>query len=370
MTHSRNKLICSTILLLVLGPLSLLASERSSTIARIIKMRGEVELFTNRSKGVKGTPPPHILYNGHYYSLKRARIGQKVRPHEIIRTGKKSRVRLVFTNGDQYTLGPGTVYEGAPKSKHKRGGGSVVNLLYGKFRAVISKKGPRKELTIRTRNAALGVRGTDLFVSKRGLSGKTKLAVLRGRVEAQSITPPAELPSFKKKKLKAKGVEKLKKVTFPAKPAAKAVVVGSGFSAYVDSIPSKKSSVKSKGVGKEVIGKRITLFKTDKRELVKIQKASKIKVKKSDLKKLSPKVVKEIKKLEKRAVENTLEDIKESDPSLFEQIKKQKTKISLESLTTKVVHQNFKKAPEKVYKPTESDLDDERIDAYETYFEE
>ena len=357
MTHNFKQATWLIILLLLIGTIPLQGRELPSSIARIVKMRGAVELFTHKSK--KGTgPPPHILYDGYYYSLKKAKLGQRVKPGEIIRTGKKSQVRLVFNNGDQYTLGPGTVYQGeANQLEQKKGEGSVVNLLYGKFRAVISKQGPRKELVIKTRNAALGVRGTDLFVSKRGLSGRTKLTVIRGIVAAKSFTPKEDRP-------------KPEADVVLSKQAVKSEVVSAGFSAYVDSLLTISKPAQDPSADKSVIDKLVTLFRTDKRELVKIQKASKIKMKIAALRELPPQKRKQIKQLVRKAVKNTLDDIKNSDPALFEKIKKQKKRITLEALTTKVVHQSFKSAPAKVDKPSESDLDDERIDAYEKYFEE
>jgi hypothetical protein len=83
-------------------------------------------------------------------------------------------------------------------------------------------------------------------------------------------------------------------------------------------------------------------------------------------------VAKEIKKLEAKAVETTLQDIKASDPTLFNQVVPvaKEAKVTSEVLNNRTVEQLFKTAPPapKKSKPTRKELEEGDDNSYDKYF--
>ena len=73
----------------------------------------------------------------------------------------------------------------------------------------------------------------------------------------------------------------------------------------------------------------------------------------------------ELPKLEVKAVENTLSDIKEYDPELYKNLKDKKID-DIDKINTVVVGKVFEKAPEKKVKPGFEDVLEEN--AYDKYF--
>lgn len=288
-------------------------------IGVIVKIKGDVKVFTNPGKKIKG-PSPHVLFEGLYYSVRLAKLGFKVQNNNIITTGKDSRARVVFKNGDQYNIGEATVYKATFSSYKykKKKSSSIVNLIRGKFRAIVSQKGPRKNLKVETKNASFGVRGTDFFINKLGNTKTTDVSVLRGEVAL----------------VKKKGIKK-------------PTIVKRGFSAKVD-----KPAV-------------VLVKPTTKRQLLIIQKNSRIVLKPDERPKASPKILKEIQQLEKMAVKSTLEDIKDNDPELYAHFQKKRSK-SISTINTQVIKRIFKNAPEEVLQ--KDDLEYLEEDAYQKYF--
>lgn len=280
----------------------------------IVKRQGDVQILKNPSKKLTGKGP-HVLYEGIYYTIGKIRPGTKVENGNIVKTGKDGKVKVVFKNGDQYNVGIGTAYQiswSSSKGKSKNSA-STINLIHGTLRGIISKKGPRSGLKIKTKHAVMGIRGTDFCVGQKGTSGKSSLAVLRGKVQLIDKKNPKKVLEIKK-----------------------------GLSAEV------KISQKMKGA------KITQVLKTSKDEMRTIEEETKI-TKKED-EKVSVKVSKELAKLEKKAVENTLTDIKEYEPKLYEKLKKQKIK-DVDSINTIVATNIIKKAPKKRVKIDMDDLD-------------
>ncbi len=326
----------------------------STNIGRIIKMTGDVKVLKNPSAKKISGPGPHVLFRKKYYTIEKPRLGFKVGNGNIVQTGHESKVRIVFKNGDQYNVASGTAYEVAwKKSVGKKKGSSIINLMRGQIRAVVSKKGPRNNLKVKTRYASMGVRGTDFYVSTKGASGSTKVSVLRGEVEMK-VQPKA---------VQSK-VAKAIKINPP-----KAIKVKSGFTAKVEAPVKQVVDAGNVAKIKAPIAKPgiVNVVKTNKRELVKIQKDSMIKVKKSERQKVTKAVAEEIKDLNKKAIETTLEDIKEYDPNLYAEIKKKPVK-SIAAVNSSVVKKVFRKAPKSAEKPGVDDLENIEEDAYDRYF--
>ena len=101
-----------------------------------------------------------------------------------MRTGRKSKARIVYKNGDQFSVGEATSYKIVSRvTQAKEGSSTAVNLLYGKLRAVINKDGPRKNMKIKTNTAVMAIRGTDFYVDKKSSLVGAEVKVLRGTVE-------------------------------------------------------------------------------------------------------------------------------------------------------------------------------------------
>lgn len=280
----------------------------NSKVGIIIKKQGDVELLTNPSKKFdnnKGT----ILYEGVYYQRKKARRGLKLKNGDILKTGSNSKARIVYKNGDQINVGEGTAFAISwekPKSK-KDESKSTISLINGAIRGVVSKKGPRSKLTVKSRTAVMGVRGTDFHFSQKGTSGKTKISVLRGQVEVAKSTRPDDKVDVKQ-----------------------------GFSAEVEGeLLSKKTKNKAPLA-------TLAVDKTTQQDLVEIQKDSKII--KEDKEDISPVVKEELSKLEAKAIETTLDDIKEYQPDVYKNLAGKKI-TTVDTVNTVVVTKAIKKAP-------------------------
>ena len=316
----------------------------------IVKLSGDVEVYTNESKKASG-PKPRVMYQNKYYSIKKARLGFKIGQNQIVKTGNDSKARIVYRNGDQFNIGEGSEYkvtiQKVSKGKKKEEK-SVINLMRGQFRAIISKKGPRNNLEVKTRHASMGVRGTDFFVAKRGNTGSAKVSVLRGEVEVK-VKPKSSHKSSSKKKKKAQVIN--------LKP---------GFSAKWKPPAEVKKSV-TKKTYIEIPETLLAIQKTTKRDLIKIQKASVIKVKPEEEKIVPDKIAEEVKRLEKAAIKTTMADIKEHDPKLYAKLKKEPAK-NVAMLNTQVIKDVYEEAPKASLKPDLDDLEELEENAYEKYF--
>lgn len=307
----------SRFLILLIFSMNLFASSYEGVVVR---KQGNVELLTNPSKTVtkKGKT---ILYEGTYYTLEKVRLGMKVKNGNILRTKNGAKARVVYRNGDQVNVGEGSTlkihWERKQKQKKTQTG---FNLIYGKVRAVINKDGPRSGSVVKTRSATMGIRGTDFSVVQKGANSKTALSVIRGKVRFKD-----------------------------AKRPKKAIEVKQGFSAEVEN-NKKKTSI-------------LSLSKTTKKELEDIQRQSEIK-KEKELK--NAKLEKELAKLEKKATENTLKDIKTYEPELYKKLKKNKI-TDVDKINKVVVGKLYVKAPNKKKKLSIDDIDLED-NAYDKYF--
>jgi len=348
--------------MLVVTSFVLSAAEHTGTIS---KMRGSVEILSGGTKSVSGKGP-HVKYNGNYYTLSKPGVGDKVLQGQIVRTGKRSLARIIFENGDQFMVGPGSEYALDVPKKRNKDQSSLINLARGKLRAIISKDGPRNKMGVETRNVAMGVRGTDFFVDAKGYN-RSEVSVIRGEVKLK------EKPVAKIVKKKAKDIKVIRKSTEPKKE----ITLKTGYSAdftvarKIDDIVKDEKKMMKKEA-KEVIETELKVKRTTKEKLVSIQKNTVVKETPEDRKvaaKVDEKVKKKIEKLEKKAVKVTLDDIKTHTPEVYKMIKKEEKKLaSAEQLSTKVVAEAYKEAP-KEEKVSEDDLEDlGGDDAYNKYF--
>ena len=291
------------------------------TFAAIVVAQGRVEVFQEPSQKTQGSEV--VLFEGQKFHSLKARIGTKIFPGQVIRTGPDGKARIIFNNGDQFSVGPATAYVfPAPATAQKP---SELNIMYGKVRATIEKDGPRTNLQIKTPVAVAGVRGTDLVMAYNPATEKSEVHVLRGKVE----------------------------VTSTENPKAKPIQVETGY----------KTEIFQK-VELEI--KRSTQV-----DLLQIQKDSVIKAEAQEIAAVPKEVQIEVASLEKKALETTLKDVQTYTPEVFEKLKKNgeiPKDISVDKVNTEVVSQIYKEAPKGPVKPSRKDLDGTEEDVYQKYF--
>ena len=299
-------------------------SALASHVATVSKLQGKVDLYApvDIYPQLQGT---HVLYQSKTYRIVAAQVGTKILNHMIVNTDKKSKAKIVFSNGDQIYVTPSSQYEinwEEVKGKAKEGP-TGINLMYGAIRMMVDKEGPRTGTKVKTRSATFAVRGTDFHVAQSGSSGTSQVSVLRGKVEAIPLQQ--------------------------GKAKTEAVVVETGKSAMTQ-------------VGET----SAEVVKTTKQDLKQIALESKVEM----TEKAVPEVVKqEIVQLEEKARENIIKDIKNTDPVLFEEIKTAKID-DLDALNMKTVEKIYEKAPEAKGKPGWRELDEIETDPYGKYFKE
>ncbi|HEY8278579.1 MAG TPA: FecR family protein [Bdellovibrionota bacterium] len=117
---------------------------------------------------------------------------QKVDPGTTVITGARSFVRLLFPDNTQLNVGPDTTMKIEPT---KAGEASLVDLVGGQIRAKVTKDpmagkdgAPVKDkMVIKTKTAAMGIRGTDFNVSFNALNNMTALITFEGMVAMARI---------------------------------------------------------------------------------------------------------------------------------------------------------------------------------------
>ncbi|MBT3237089.1 MAG: FecR domain-containing protein [Bdellovibrionales bacterium] len=160
-----------TILLLTLTS-TLIASNK---VAKVIILRGKVEATSLAGKKV--------------WLKKRDWVDEGV----IINSHPKSYVKLLFKDKTQMSLGPRGRLKitSFPSDRQKAG---VVSLLNGKLRSIVQKNFLKKrsesntKLFIKTRSAALGVRGTDFLVTYNMVNQITNTITYEGEVIFAPLT--------------------------------------------------------------------------------------------------------------------------------------------------------------------------------------
>ncbi len=314
-------------------------------VGTLTELEGMVQIFSHPSdmapkeKPAKGTL---ALFEGKYYVVTNAKAGDPVENGNVVRTVPGAKARVVFENGDLFQVGSGTAYRitwDAKAAEHAKLQ-AKIDLMYGKFRGVVSKDGPRKKITLRTPVAVMGVRGTDFFVEENGKTGESEFTIIRGTVEVTPIVDSS-----------VKGAK-----------TPKTIEVKSGFSAVVSqAAPAEK-----------VIEQKVELRQTAQDELRAIQKTSELKTELPAG--TSKEVVTKVETLKKKALESTLKDIRVYQPELHAKLTAMPNgATSLESVNAESVNALIpgapKESPRKQHKPGIQDLDSADDDgAYKRYF--
>jgi hypothetical protein len=357
------KYIVLTILLISNALTTSLAYASTVQGAVVTRTEGESQIMIRKSNAPSAPAgSKSILFEKETYYVRPVKNGDRPANGDVITTGKDGKVRLIYRNGDQVTVTPGTAYKFSWDAKTEKN--AVAEVVYGDIRAVIQPEGPRSGMQVKTKSAVMGVRGTDFYVSAWSKEAGSKVAVMRGTV---AVTPQAE-PA--KTDTNAKLANKQPEKTTP--PKAPEVLVSAGSSGVIKDAPAESTQTLAVA-GTPTPPKIVEVNSTSKQELVVIQTDSKVtKPKTEELVKASDPIAKEIATLEAASVETTMQDVKKYDPQLYEKLKannKEGKPVDADQIQAETVKKIFVTAPsdkKEVRKPTIDDLNDGG-DIYEKY---
>lgn len=132
--------------------------------ATVVLMRGSAKTDTGKSLNLKDV----------------------IRPGTTVVTSAKSFVKLLFSDQTQMSIGPDTTLKLEPT---KAGEPSLVNLVGGQIRAKVTKDllnnpsgGSQDKMQVKTKSAAMGIRGTDFNVTFNTQNSVTALVTFEGQV--------------------------------------------------------------------------------------------------------------------------------------------------------------------------------------------
>ena len=167
MTHKTNYLKQATLITMILSVISFpLISSASNRVAKVIILRGKVKKKESNK----------------IVDLKK---GMWLEEGAIVQTAPRSFCKLLFIDKSQMSLGPKSKMEIKAFPKDKPG---IINLLNGQLRSKVTKnymsmdKKSRSKLFIKTKTAAMGVRGTDFQVNFNRENMVTSLVTFEGAV--------------------------------------------------------------------------------------------------------------------------------------------------------------------------------------------
>ncbi|OUR96975.1 hypothetical protein A9Q84_11610 [Halobacteriovorax marinus] len=176
------KFIKSLILTIILG-LCLQSTALANTkgVAKAIILKGNVQAYNPKTK--------------EKITLKR---GSWVQEGYLVKTAKKSFVKFLFIDKSQMNLGPKSQMA-INKFPRKKAG--IITLLKGSLRAKVTKNyldmkdKNKSKLFIKTKTAAMGVRGTDFVVTYNPINRNTALITFSGAVAMAQLK--ATVKNFK-----------------------------------------------------------------------------------------------------------------------------------------------------------------------------
>ncbi len=134
-----------------------------------------------------------IQVKGNAYNVdtkKKLKKGQWLPEGATVLTKSRSFVKLLFIDKSKMSLGPKSKMKIAKFPKKEAG---VISLLKGQLRSKVTKnymemgKKDKSKLFIKTKTAAMGVRGTDFQVNYNPLNRNTSLITFEGRVAMNAL---------------------------------------------------------------------------------------------------------------------------------------------------------------------------------------
>lgn len=148
-------------------------------------------LAFSKEKGVAKV----IQVKGKAYNLdtkKRIKKNEWIKEGATLLTKKRSFVKLLFIDKSKMSLGPGSKMQ---ISKFPKKDAGIISLMKGQLRSKVTKnylemdKKDKSKLFIKTKTAAMGVRGTDFQVNYNPVNENTSLITFEGRVVMNALNP-------------------------------------------------------------------------------------------------------------------------------------------------------------------------------------
>jgi hypothetical protein len=160
----------------------------STKVAVVKMMRGKVDVL-----GVGKTSP--------------LKVNDWVEEGAVVKTGEKSFAKLIFTDKSQMNIGPSSELK-IEKFSEKEAG--VIDVVKGKIRSQVTKDylqmkdQDKSKLFIKTKNAVMGVRGTDFMITTNGQNTATVL--FEGQVVFNHLPEQGSLSTAKLEEIVDRGV--------------------------------------------------------------------------------------------------------------------------------------------------------------------
>jgi len=182
---SMRNLKIITIVFSLLLTLNFAYARKRQIVGKVVMVRGSVTYLA-----------PGMMKAG------KVKKGQSFIRETSILTGKSSFIRVRFVDGSFLNLGASSKVILDEFKKTKPG---VISLLKGKVRAQIPKKTSLGKMQddykfyIKTRNASIGVRGTDFLTLHNTDSKVTSVLTFEGKVGVSNLEESLLLPSLRKK---------------------------------------------------------------------------------------------------------------------------------------------------------------------------
>jgi hypothetical protein len=152
------------------------------TLPVVVALKGDVQILSKT-----GTDLPSMTYEGERFYYRKAKIGLQLEEGAIVLCSNEARAKLVYPSGTSLWLGQGTMVKIIKAEEAPVGENSVLNLMYGRVRALVTKSKDAK-WEIRKPSAVDGVRGTDFVSSYSPVTG-SEVTVISGVVEVKPTAP-------------------------------------------------------------------------------------------------------------------------------------------------------------------------------------
>ena len=153
---------------------------------------GKVTLVKGEVWAVRGQNKHTLALNDNLYS-----------DDEII-SQNRSLLKVTLNDETSIIIGPHSHFHFTDVRLNKKGEGrSTYDITYGFIRAKFVRKKKEGEVTFKTKNVAMGVRGTEFIIEVHDKDGKShsKIALLRGKVDVEAFHPDKKKShTFKLKK--------------------------------------------------------------------------------------------------------------------------------------------------------------------------
>jgi hypothetical protein len=157
------------------------SADAASVLPMITAIKGEAKILVKEAKDGL----PSLLYEGEKFYYRPGKIGERLNAGTMIICDNTCRVKLVYPSGTSLYVAPGTALKIVAAEHTPQGGTGILNLFYGRIRALVSKK-RTATFNVKTPGVVTGVRGTDFLI--RHVSGQgTEVTVLSGTVDVKPV---------------------------------------------------------------------------------------------------------------------------------------------------------------------------------------